>query len=68
MDKNLRQNTLLLFVVLLLLNSIVRFLFSISEEKNYNFYLLEILQHNYTELRDLFVGVVIPSAFIHLDL
>lgn len=68
MDENLRQNTVLLFVVLPLLNSIVRSLFSKSEEKNYNFYLVEILQHKYMEQGDLFVGVVIPSAFLYLDL
>lgn len=68
MDENLRQNTLLLFVVLLLLNSIVRSLFSKSEEKNYYFYLVEIFQHKYKELGDLFVAVVIIFAFFHLDL
>lgn len=68
MDENLRQNTLLLFVVLLLLNSIVRSLFSKSEEKNYYFYLVEIFQHIYKELGDLFVVVVIIFAFFHLDL
>lgn len=66
MDENLSQNTLLLFAVLLLLESIVRSLFSKSEEKNDYFYLVEILRRKYTELGNLFVGVVTPSAFLHL--
>lgn len=63
MDENLRQNTLLLFVVLILLNSKVRYLFFKSEEKNYYFYFVEVLQHKYIQQGGLFVGVVIPSAF-----
>lgn len=68
MDENLRQTTLLLFVLLPLLNSIVRSLFSKSDEKNHNFYLVEVLQHKCKEPGDLFVVVVILSAFLHLHL
>lgn len=68
MDENLRQNILLVFVVLLLLNSIVRSLISKSEEKNHYFYLVEVLHHKYKELGDLFVGVLTFSVFLHLDL
>lgn len=67
MGETQRQSTVLLFILLPLLNSIVRSLFSKSEEKNHYFCLVEDLQRKYKKLGYLFVFIVILPAFLHLD-